>query len=65
MISANSLELLAMSSAAEYQHHSEESDAREVKDSDAELRLKSSIRKYCVLPVQDQKLVKITTKESC
>lgn len=65
MMSASTLELLGMSSAAEYRHHSEESAARRMKDGDAETRLKSSLQKYCVLPMEDVELVKMTTKEKC
>ena len=64
MISANTLELLGMTSAAEYQHHSEEGATRKMKDYTTVERLKESLQKNDVVPELDTSLVKITTKKS-
>ena len=65
IISANTLELLGMSSAAEYRHHSEESAARKMKDKITEDRLKETLKKYDAASAQNKDLVKITSKEKC
>ena len=65
IISANTLELLGMSSAAEYRHHSEESAARKMKDKITENRLKETLKKYDAASAQNKDLVKITSKEKC
>ncbi|XP_043192970.1 uncharacterized protein LOC122365640 isoform X2 [Amphibalanus amphitrite] len=65
MISANTLELLGMSAAAEYKHHNEQGTSRKVKDMAAEEALKKTLQKYEVVPAQDEILMNMTTKEAC